>query len=156
MLRPSTILGHMAEVQGVDEFAEEVLEGTVGGRDHFIDFIRAFSLIVVVIWHWSFTILKWRSDGPHATNPIGFTDGLWLSTWLFQVMPLFFFVGGYGHQQSYKKKQQRGTSMWAFVGQRLRELTAPAVALAGVWIVLGIIVAIVFEASWIKRSVILV
>jgi fucose 4-O-acetylase-like acetyltransferase len=135
---------------------EPDLPGTVGGRDHFIDFVRAFSLIVVVIWHWSFTILKWLPDGPHATNPIGFTDGLWLVTWLLQVMPLFFFVGGYAHQQSYRRKQARGTSMWAFVGRRLTELTVPAVALAGVWIVLGVVVAIVFEASWIKRSVLLV
>ncbi len=127
-----------------------------GGRDHFIDFVRAFSLIVVVIWHWAFTIIKWRADGPHATNPIGFTDGLWLATWLLQVMPLFFFVGGYAHQQSYQRKQARGTSMWTFVGRRLTELTVPAVGLAGVWIVLGVVISFVWEASWIKRSVMLV
>src|SRR5205823_3193550 len=27
------------------------------GRDEFIDFCRALSLIVVVLWHWVFTIL---------------------------------------------------------------------------------------------------
>ncbi len=125
-------------------------------RDRFIDFVRAFSLLVVVVWHWAFTIIDWRPDGPHATNPIGFTDGLWLITWLLQVMPLFFFVGGYAHQRSYLRKQERGTSMWTFVGQRLKELAVPAAALAIAWIVLGIVVAIVFEASWIKRSVLLV
>jgi hypothetical protein len=44
-------------------------------RDPFIDFVRAFSLLVVVAWHWVFTIIVWRPDGPHATNPIGFTRG---------------------------------------------------------------------------------
>jgi hypothetical protein len=62
------------------------------GRDPFIDFVRAFSLLIVVLWHWVFTILLWNPDGPHASNPIGFTRGLFLVTWLFQVMPLFFFV----------------------------------------------------------------
>ncbi len=127
-----------------------------GRRDDFIDFVRAFSLIIVVIWHWSFTIILWKSDGPHATNPIGFTDGLWLITWLLQVMPLFFFVGGYAHEQSYLRKQARGASMWGFVGKRLTELAVPALALAGVWIVLGIVVANVFGGAWIKRSVLLV
>ena len=41
-------------------------------RDHYIDFLRAFSLLVVVAWHWVFTIVVWKDDGPHATNPIGF------------------------------------------------------------------------------------
>ena len=45
-------------------------------RDPFIDFVRGFSLLVVVAWHWCFTIILWRDDGPHATNPIRFTDGL--------------------------------------------------------------------------------
>jgi hypothetical protein len=44
-----------------------------------------------------FTIIVWEDDGPHASNPIGFTTGLWVLTWAFQVMPLFFYVGGYGH-----------------------------------------------------------
>ncbi len=146
----------MTQAGATDAHTEHALPGNAGTRDTFIDFVRAFSLIVVVIWHWAFTILKWRSDGPHATNPIGFTDGLWLSSWLFQVMPLFFFVGGYGHQQSYKRKQERGSSMSSFVAKRLQELAAPALALAGVWIVLGIAVAIVFKASWIQRAVTLV
>lgn len=49
------------------------------GRDAYVDFLRASSLIVVVIWHWAFTILTWESSGPeagpHATSPLGFTHG---------------------------------------------------------------------------------
>ena len=44
-------------------------------RDSYIDFMRAFSLLIVVAWHWMFTIVIWKDDGPHATNPIGFTRG---------------------------------------------------------------------------------
>ena len=67
-------------------------------------------------------------------------------------MPLFFFVGGYAHEQSYLRKQARGASMWGFVGKRLTELAVPALALAAVWVVLGIVVANVFGGAWIKRS----
>ena len=70
-------------------------------RDLYVDFLRAFSLVVVVIWHWGFTILgAFRSDGS-PTNPIGFTRGMWAITWVLQVMPVFFFVGGYTHRLAF-------------------------------------------------------
>ena len=53
---------------------------TAPGRDKYIDFLRAFSLLVVVAWHWVFTIVIWHDDGPHTTSPIGFTTGLWTAT----------------------------------------------------------------------------
>jgi hypothetical protein len=51
-------------------------------RDVYADFLRALSLLVVIMWHWAFTILVWSDTGPYATNPIGFTSGLWIMTWL--------------------------------------------------------------------------
>lgn len=109
-----------------------------GGRDVFIDFVRAFSLIVVVLWHWVFTILVWTPEGPIASNPIGYTEGLWVATWFFQVMPLFFFVGGFAHKVVWGKVSAAGGGYWAFVGGRVRKLVVPALALVGTWIVLGI------------------
>jgi hypothetical protein len=69
------------------------------GRDPFVDLVRAGSLVVVVLYHWCFTVFDWRADGPHASNPIGYTRGLWLLTWALQVMPLvlspLWFAGTY-------------------------------------------------------------
>jgi len=121
-----------------------------------VDFIRAFSLLVVVAWHWVFTIIIWKPDGPHASNPIGFTEGLWLATWLFQVMPLFFYVGGYGHLRSWQRAHAQGVSVWRFVGQRIRRLLVPALALLVVWITIGAVLSAIFEFTWIGRTVILV
>jgi peptidoglycan/LPS O-acetylase OafA/YrhL len=125
-------------------------------REPFIDFVRAFSLIVVVMWHWVFTIVKWEDDGPHASNPIGFTSGLWLATWLLQVMPLFFYVGGYGHLRSWERAQAQGQTIWDLVGKRLKQLAIPALLLLGVWVVLGAILTAVFDASWAAQAVKLV
>ena len=63
-------------------------------REIYIDFLRAISLIVVVIWHWVFTVLSISETRVDANNPIGTTPGLWIATWVLQVLPLFFFVGG--------------------------------------------------------------
>jgi hypothetical protein len=129
---------------------------TPAGRDRFVDFVRAFSLLVVVLWHWVFTILVWQDDGPHATSPIGFFSGLFLATWLLQVMPLFFFVGGFAHQQAWARAQRRGTSIWQFVVRRVKELAVPALALVVVWVALGTAVIVVFDAAWMGRAVLLV
>ncbi len=129
---------------------------SVGGRNRYVDFLRGFSLLVVVAWHWVFTIIRWSDDGPHATNPIGFTSGLWMATWLLQVMPLFFYVGGYGHLMAWERARRRGDRLGRFVRRRLRALAVPALALLGVWIVLGTILGNVFDLHWIGRAVLLV
>lgn len=111
---------------------------------------------MVVAWHWVFTLIVWRDDGPHASNPLGFTQGLWLATWAFQVMPLFFYVGGYGHLRSWEKAQERGQSIWTLVGVRLKRLAIPTFALIGVWIIIGIVISAVFDLRWAWRAVVLV
>jgi peptidoglycan/LPS O-acetylase OafA/YrhL len=128
----------------------------VKGRDKYVDFIRAFSLLVVVAWHWVFTIIVWEDDGPHASNPLGFTTGLWVLTWAFQVMPLFFYVGGYGHLRSWEKARDRGQSIWTLVGSRLRRLAVPTFVLLGVWIIIGAVVSAVFDWAWTWQAVKLV
>jgi len=125
-------------------------------RNHYIDFLRAFSLLVVVAWHWVFTIVLWQDDGPHATSPIGFTTGLWMATWLLQVMPLFFYVGGYSHLVAWKKARSNGDSIWRFVWRRLRRLAIPALALLIVWIAAGIALGAIFDLKWIGRGVLMV
>jgi hypothetical protein len=125
-------------------------------RDPYVDFLRALSLIIVVIWHWAFTILDWRADGPHATSPLGFTRGLWLATWLFQVMPLFFFIGGFVHLQSWQRAQDKGVRLGGFVLRRIRQLLLPAGVVLLAWIGLGTLIGTYFDLSGIGRGVKLV
>lgn len=138
--------------------ATEAPTGAAGAptRDTYIDFLRAFSLLVVVAWHWMFTIVIWKEDGPHATNPIGFTTGLWAASWLLQVLPLFFYVGGYSHLVAWRSAQQNGEHLGSFVMRRIKRLAIPALALLGVWTAAGIALGIVFDLEWIGRAVELV
>ena len=122
----------------------------------FIDFVRGASLVVVVVWHWAFTILRWEADGPHATNPIGFTKGLWIITWVAQVMPLFFFVGGWSNYAAYEKAQAEGVSKRTFVTERLKDLLAPAFFLIAVWWGVLIGISALVELSWLRTSIILI
>lgn len=126
-----------------------------GQRDRFIDFVRAFSLLVVVAWHWVFTIIIWEDDGPHATNPIGFTDGLFVATWLFQVMPLFFFVGGFAHSEAWEAAEEKGKfrSTIGFAWNRAGHLARPALALAFAWWLLGSVGVALFDFDGVPRAV---
>jgi peptidoglycan/LPS O-acetylase OafA/YrhL len=136
------------------------MEETSRGRDAYVDFLRATSLIVVVIWHWAFTILTWEKSGPeagpHATSPLGFTHGFWLATWLFQVMPLFFYVGGYVHLRSWTRAQRDGLSIGSFVMRRIRKLAVPAAVVLLAWIIMGSAIGAYFNLDGIGRAVKLV
>jgi hypothetical protein len=132
-------------------------EALTGDRDPFIDAVRGGSLVVVVLWHWVFTLVVWEPDGPHATNPIGFTSGLYLATWLLQVMPLFFFVGGWAHTVALRRYQERtGRSVASFSLGRIVGLARPALGLVVVWWLVGVLVAAAFDVEWTGRAVILV
>ncbi|MFC4118607.1 acyltransferase family protein [Nonomuraea zeae] len=125
-------------------------------RDKYVDWLRALSLIVVVVWHWAFTILQWKPHGPEPTSPLGFTSGLWILTWLLQVLPLFFYVGGHVHLLSWNRAKLRGVGIGAFVWRRIRALALPALFLSGVWVAIGAVVTAVFRVDWMWRVVLLV
>lgn len=124
-----------------------------GGRDRWLDLLRAASLAVVVLWHWVFTIIRWAPDGPHASNPIGTTRGLWLATWFLQVMPVFFGVGGAVHARALAK----GPTWAAFVWRRLTGLLPGPLVLVSVAVAVHRAFCIVGEPpQWLARSLILV
>ena len=47
-------------------------------------------------------------------------------TWALQVMPLFFYVGGYSHLTAWQRAQARGERLRRFVWKRIKALAVPA------------------------------
>jgi hypothetical protein len=130
---------------------------TGSSRDEFVDLCRAFSLLVVVVWHWVFTIVRWRpGGGPFASSPLGFTNGLWILTWLLQVMPVFFFVGGYAHLQLWAKVRAAGGGYAAFVLGRVRRLLLPSLLVLAIWAAITVVVEGLFDAPWFSRAALLI
>jgi acyltransferase-like protein len=102
-------------------------------RDGYLDALRAGSLLVVVLWHLLATKLTWTATGPHATNPLGSVPGLWLGTWVLQVMPVFFYLGGYLHRRSWRP---------GYLRYRLVGLFAMAAPLLVAWVIVGGVLAL--------------
>jgi fucose 4-O-acetylase-like acetyltransferase len=108
-------------------------------RDRFMDFLRAASIVSVVFGHWLISVIFWRDGVIYTTSAIGVTRGLWLATWVFQVMPIFFFVGGFSNLVTYESYRRRGLSTWTFIRGRLERLLRPSLIFLGLWVLIQIV-----------------
>ena len=106
-----------------------VAAATPAERDRFADLLRVASILVVVAGHWLMAVVGWRGGRVEGGNAIALVPGLWLATWLLQVMPLFFFVGGLANLVS----ARRGGGWAGFVQGRAARLLLPTVAFLAVW-----------------------
>ncbi|MFN8039105.1 MAG: acyltransferase [Acidimicrobiales bacterium] len=121
-------------------------------RDPVVDLLRAASIVVVVTWHWVANLVVWGDDGPYAVNPIGEVPGGWLATWVLQVMPLFFVLGGFAAAGALARAGGSGP----FVVRRLRALAGPAVVpLAGVAAVAVGLHLLTGGAAWVVPAALL-
>lgn len=130
--------GQEAADHGLLASIDELAAKTPATRDRYVDFLRAFSITVVVIGHWTIALIIWENGRISIRNAIGVTRGLWLATWLLQVMPLFFFVGGFSNRVSYEAAQRRGESYRDFLGSRMSRLLKPTAVFGAVWLVIEI------------------
>jgi fucose 4-O-acetylase-like acetyltransferase len=120
----------------------DLAAATPATRDRYVDFLRAFSILVVVLGHFFIAVAFHTRGRVFVENAVGRTSGLWLLTWVLQVMPLFFFVGGFANLVSWKG------DYGAFLAGRLRRLLKPFGVFAGVWLV----VQLLFHAFEVGRS----
>jgi fucose 4-O-acetylase-like acetyltransferase len=116
-----------------------MVAATPAGRDRYVDFLRAASILVVVFGHWTISIIAWDGGVIRSTSALGLGRGLWLATWVCQVMPVFFFVGGYSNLVAYESSRRAGQSPWTFIRSRLRRLLVPSLVLLGVWAVVQVV-----------------
>ena len=126
-----------ASPDGPDPLSVDALvDATPASRDRFVDALRALSILVVVLWHWVFSVTHWNGDGALTMpNPVGEVRFVWLATWLLQVMPLFFLVGGFANLAAWDATRRRGGTARDFLRSRLARLGRPVAVFVAVWIV---------------------
>ncbi|MEU3204209.1 acyltransferase [Streptomyces cyaneofuscatus] len=110
-------------------------EATPDTRDRYVDLLRVASLGAVVLGHWMMAAVT--PDG--VGNLLAVVPALQPLTWLLQVMPVFFFVGGFAHALSYRsllRKRPEGSAdsvYAAFLRARLQRLLRPTMVFVLVW-----------------------
>ncbi|MBV9314970.1 MAG: acyltransferase [Pseudonocardia sp.] len=107
-------------------------------RDRYVDLLRLFSIVMVAIGHWVLALL-----GLYGSGGITTTTPAMLATWLWQVMPLFFFVGGFAHACALRHRPSLAT----FLRGRLDRLLRPALVFVGVWTGLALILGFAGAAT---------
>lgn len=107
---------------------------TPASRDRYVDFLRAASILSVVVGHWTQAIITVVDGRIVLHGAVGVTPGLWLATWVLQVMPVFFFVGGFSNHVGLRGVMAGERTAGEFVVARLRRLGIPALIFAAVWI----------------------
>jgi hypothetical protein len=109
------------------------------GRDLTVDLLRGVAMVLVVVGHWLVVVPSYRDGrfgGINALETVPLMRGL---TWIFQVMPLFFAIGGYAGAASWAAARARaadvarGPAYPAWLRTRLHRLLAPTLALLGGW-----------------------
>jgi hypothetical protein len=118
---------------------DEVVARTPATRDRYVDFLRAASICAVVFGHWFIGLVYWQDGVVGVHSAVGVTSWMWLATWFFQVMPIFFFVGGFSNFVTYESFERRGESDWAFVRTRAERLLRPSLVFLAVWVVVQVL-----------------
>jgi fucose 4-O-acetylase-like acetyltransferase len=148
-------LGRLGLAGGRRPSWSELAAATPADRDRYVDLLRGLAIAGVVLGHWLVAAVTYRSGrlgGANALTVLAWAH--WL-TWGFQVMPLFFLVGGYANAASWASHRQRDGDWAAWVCRRMGRLLLPTtifVAVLATFSVLakaaGLDPALVVMRSW--------
>ena len=95
-------------------------------RNRYADLLRIGAIGVVVLGHWLLTDITYQGGRLSGLNALLYVSwGRWV-TLLFQVMPVFFLVGGYANAVSWTAHQERGEGWTVWVRGRAMRLLWPA------------------------------
>ncbi|NQV87800.1 MAG: acyltransferase [Woeseiaceae bacterium] len=107
-------------------------------RNRYVDFLRSISILVVIIGHWLIAT-AYVVDGQMTVGQLlEDKPQLHWMTWLFQVMPIFFIVGGYSNAVSLESAKRSGVGYGGWLSARLNRLVAPLLVLLIAWAVIAV------------------
>jgi hypothetical protein len=108
-------------------------DSTPSDRNRVVDLLRVASILVVVFGHWLMAAVTIEAGELTAGHLLILADWTHPLTWVFQVMPVFFLVGGYANGLSWRSARRRGEGYGGWLRARLRRLILPVVPLLLVW-----------------------
>jgi Acyltransferase family len=130
--------------------AISLAEQTPPERNRYVDFLRAFSILAVVIGHWLVSAPYMKDGAVVGGHLLGIVP--W-SQWLtlgFQVMPVFFLVGGFSNGISWGARLRDGGNWPEWFASRVHRLIAPVLPLFLIWTLF----ALFGTAMGVERSIV--
>lgn len=138
-------------------YAARIDHATPADRDRYVDLLRGVAIGAVVLGHWLTAAVFTRADGSlDGVSALTVADWTHWLTWLFQVMPIFFLVGGYANAVSWRRHSDRGGSWPGWVHRRSVRLLRPTAVFVAVTVgvvvvasLAGVDPALVDQAGWV-------
>ena len=128
-----------------------IADQTPESRNRVADTWRVVALLVVVFGHWLSASVWVEPDGTVTVlNSLEWIPYAAWATWIVQVMPVFFFVGGYANA---KALRSRSTDRRTWLVTRFRRLFTPAVPVIVVWTVLALVLRPFIDADLVYAGV---
>lgn len=118
--------------------ASRLAAKTPESRNRYVDLLRAASILAVVFGHWLMAAPYIAEDGIRISSMLEHQAWTRWMTWAFQVMPVFFLVGGYSNGISWQSARHKGTGYAQWLQVRLQRLVGPVLPLIVMWIILAV------------------
>jgi fucose 4-O-acetylase-like acetyltransferase len=99
--------------------------GSAAGRNRYADLLRVLAIAAVVAGHWLLTSITYRGGQLSGLDAIRYISWAGWVTLGFQVMPVFFLVGGYVHATSWTRHHGRGGDWAGWVREHAMGLLWP-------------------------------
>ncbi|SMX38854.1 acyltransferase family protein [Maliponia aquimaris] len=119
--------------RGLWAMAQYAAAHTPPSRNRAVDLYRAVAICMVVLGHW--LLIAPMVAGGEVQLTILLAEAPWTqyATWLFQIMPVFFFVGGFANAVSWASARHDPVQQRGWAATRLSRLLTPIVPLVLVW-----------------------
>ena len=118
---------------GIWSQASALAAQTPEDRNKYVDFLRAVSILFVITGHWLIATAYYDGDTLTPGDLLDIQPWTQWLTWLFQVMPIFFIVGGYANAVSLESAERKGTGYAGWLAARLNRLVTPVLVLIITW-----------------------
>lgn len=130
-------------VRAVPQSTAGLAAATPAGRDRYVDLLRVVSIGVVVLGHWLMAVVEPDPvGGLRVSNALSALPWLQPATWLLQVMPVFFLVGGFVHLTALRTLERRGGGYADFVRGRAVRLLRPLLVFLAGWVALALLLEV--------------
>lgn len=117
---------------------DELVAATPASRDRYVDFLRAASIGVVMLGHWTMAVVEYRDGSWSIGNVLSTFRPGWILTWFFQVMPVFFMVGGFSNLVTLDALERDRAGYAAYARSRTWRLVKPVLVLLAIWLPLAL------------------
>jgi fucose 4-O-acetylase-like acetyltransferase len=131
-------------MRGLASRVRDLAARTPDSRERSVDMWRALAIFLVVLGHWFVIAVTYQGGELSGYNALDVLTWIDPVTWLFQVMPIFFLVGGYAADASLESHRARGGDGMNWVLRRTDRLLRPSTAL---FVVLPVVTVVAVAAG---------